>query len=429
MGLGLLLNATRPKPAFLRGARSEEAWLADVAEWFRENYSDVLEGLYQGRDLNDRTALAVTLHPQAENLEIAAVSGGRIEVSAKTSGTGPGYHVYVCELLDRLAADFELRWDAPDESGATWDETGYFESREVDVVEREMLGWLGGLAQMILESARDSQQTGWIILRGIGEPDYQHDGFVWTPLGPRDKGWLEATARDPRSGIDLFPWWDVGQGAPYHLGRAFSLMWTQVRWRPPIIDEERALLDRVLRHLERAYALDPGGPYPWAEWAELAGYAGRADSLPFGVAARAAQSGQPTIGYRRRPVRVHLKGRWSIEVPGSFAEVETSDSWRGFDYHREVYVSSLALGSKDGAPPPSGEDMIGWVSKLQGMDVLQHAAEGVVGRAEFRPDEGGRIALIGASAVTGSLAKSTITIDEADRDWAIGVWRSIRSSA
>src|SRR5262249_6382855 len=98
-----------------------------------------------------------------------------------------------------------------------------------------------------------------------------------------------------------------------------------------------------------------------------------------------------------------------------------------FDDHRVVYVSSLAIGSNDGGSPPSGEDLVGSLSAFQGADVIEHAVDRIVARARFRPVEGGRIALVGASAVAGFLATSTITIDEADREWALDTWRSIRS--
>ena len=55
------------------------------------------------------------------------------------------------------------------------------------------------------------------------------------------------------------------------MNRALCLMWTEVRWRAPGSDAERAVIDEALRALRKAFPLDPSLPYPWREWHELLG--------------------------------------------------------------------------------------------------------------------------------------------------------------
>src|SRR5205814_401036 len=98
---------------------------------------------------------------------------------------------------------------------------------------------------------------------------YPHHGPLVTPLGPRDLGWVEAVADDPRRGIDLFPWWSEGIDGSFYLGRALCRMWKDVRWRVPLTEEEGDLLMSTHLDLCRAYALEPSLSYPWREWREM----------------------------------------------------------------------------------------------------------------------------------------------------------------
>jgi hypothetical protein len=43
-------------------------------------------------------------------------------------------------------------------------------------------------------------------------------------------------------------------------------MWTDVRWRFPVNEQEEFVLSGVANCLKSAYELDPNLDYPWAEW-------------------------------------------------------------------------------------------------------------------------------------------------------------------
>ena len=47
------------------------------------------------------------------------------------------------------------------------------------------------------------------------------------------------------------------------------ILWTEIRWRPPADDPERAAMDEALGLLRRALPSDASLAYPWREWAEL----------------------------------------------------------------------------------------------------------------------------------------------------------------
>ena len=203
MGLGLFLRTTTSHPEPLQA----------IERVLRSRFADVVEHIG-----GDAAALAVGLHPAAEDVEFV-LQNATVTVSAKTSTAGPGYHAFVCELLECVGDDLGTKW-APAVDDEEGDETGYFASHDRAGLEAEMLGWLRGLCDVIAEQAADG--VGNLSVNLPTDTHYEAEGLIITPMGPRDRAWLEATTKDPRRGIDLFPWWAHGLGAEHAFGRALA---------------------------------------------------------------------------------------------------------------------------------------------------------------------------------------------------------------
>jgi hypothetical protein len=436
MGVGLYLTGrwrtTRDDP---------EAWLGRVQSWLEEHAGEPLESVRLGRDGEDHPAVLVNLHPCAEDFEIVVPEAGRVAASAKTSTVGPGYHAFLCDLLHRLGEAMDIDWDAPEDESGTGDETGYFHTGDPGALEGEFLEWLSGVAKLVAEGLEQDCQ--WMMISMAIGHHYHHHGPLVTPMGPRDVRWLEAVAEDPIRGIDLFPWWPAGIGAPFYLGRALARMWRDVRWRAPLADDEGRLLMDVHLDLVRAYRLDSSLDYPWREWRELMesieahfGYVEMAgDDLEAEVRRRAAEIGPeasvPLIGYRRRPVRVDLTDGWSIEVPGEMAEEWDEEGlWTARDAGRAVFFKSYSLSKDDGSQPEAREILDGLT--LPDGRRLEHQNEGVIGRAALTSPDGDDETgwqLIGHNAIDGGLAACNIMFGDPDeREWAIATWRSLGHS-
>jgi len=103
--------------------------------------------------------------------------------------------------------------------------------------------------------------------------------------------------------------------ASYYLGRALSLMWTAVRWRPPLVDSERKILKKVCENLDLAHRLDETLEYLWREWAEILDYLGTGSRDPGRIDGGFPL--RPLIGYRRDAIWVLLVAGWTIEIPGA----------------------------------------------------------------------------------------------------------------
>lgn len=424
MGVGLHLVARHKARLF--GGRLK---LSSIDAWFRKACPETWMDSSTGKDDSGQPTLFLQLHPCSEQIRLSLTGNNALIVSAKTSTTGPGYHRYLCGQLRALGEAFKLTWDPPDSKAGTGDETGFFHGGDPGEVDREMLAWLRGLGERVLELVRDGYNA-----IGVSMPEdcpYKEEGAVLSPMGPRDQAWLERLAATPASGMDLFPWKSDGLTASYWLGRAMSQIWMDVVWRPPLIDSEKRVQLDVLRCLSRAYGLDPRLEYPWREWAELLHHTDSADPLSEVVQGRAsAGTGSRLIGYRRHPLRVPLHRGWSIEIPGSFATEWSNEgqTWSGWDGGKTVWFSSLSFRGKDGSLP-SPERQFERPQEEAGEN-FEHRHEQMLGRAVLlrSVQEGEKVWHLAAEcAAPGNLAICNIYFDaDADRGWALETWKSIR---
>lgn len=430
MGVGFLLYG-----AVTVDESSQDQWFQSTADWFVQQTGEALESLRSGDNFEGIPTLFLSLHPTAEELEISIVSPGRISATAKTSTVGAGYHQYLCDLMKKFGEECGVEWEPPPDDGGTGDETGYFESGDFGAIEYEMQRWLLGTANRVREVLGDDY-TDLMISMPLGHT-YPNQGPLSTNLGPRDLAWLDRVIADPASGLDLFAWPEPGFGASYYRGRALCRMWTDVRWRSPLIDSERQTLMTVHHDLKRAYELDAALELPWREWNEVMEYLAADanseeaidDELKEEVARRAGSAhSTPLIGYRRMPIRVQFNDSWSISIPGEMAEDWTEEgNWHAWDGWTTVWFNSLSIEKKDGSKP-SAEELLNSFKPDEGEEI-RFEGERPVGSAAIRccvEDDEESWQLSGRLAVAGSVAIVNIYFaNEDDRESVIAIWNSI----
>jgi hypothetical protein len=409
-----------------------------VGAWLEAHEEEPLMVCRQARCEHGEAALFVHIHPGAEEVELCAPEPGRFLASAKTSTAGPGYHVFVCDLLQRLGRHFGVEWHEPDEEEGSGDETDYFFAGGVEVVRQEMLRWLAALAHVVTNEEFAEESHVRMVSMPLGYSYPEEEGIL-TPLGPRTRAWFGAVAEQPARGVEFFPWWPVGVGSAFFLGRALCRMWQDVRWRTPLTEAEGTLLMDVHLDLERAYRLDAEAPVPWREWAEVVEYLGdyfgyvefrEGDDLQAKIASRASRAvGGSRIGYRRGPVHVTLTGGWSMTVPGEFAEEWEPDgeAWTAWYGDRRVRFMSWSV--REGEDPEPAREILRDV-ELPAGELFEQPGGDMPGRAVFTSSEEAGVArwrLHAYSAVEGGFAHCDIRVrDRDDLAWALEVWRSLR---
>lgn len=423
MSVGLLLRAdviSAPETLLER----LETWLlarSDGETWSRITTSRNPEG-----------ALLAQLHPAAESVEFELTDAG-LQVGTSTSTVGPGYHRALCALLHDAAAHLGLRWRSAEEDEDTGDETEFFFTGDAARVDAEMLTWLGAVAAHLRE-ALDRGATH-LALAMPTDRQYLIDAAVLTALGPRDAAWIDAIAADPARGVDFFAWWADGAGAL--LGRALALAWSEVPWRAPLDDAERATMQEVAELLARAWSRDPTLAYPFREWLELldclADTSPASQHLRATLGSLAARATGPRIGYRRHDQIVHLPGSWTIRVPGSLRENFEDGTWSAHDDGRTVWVTSFAVDGNLGAGGDAADAAALLEHKLPPGERLTLQVGRRVGVASLHKTEEDGTALWclqAQSALPGMLAMCSIYFeDEAHRAWAIATWHSLENRA
>ena len=132
--------------------------------------------------------ISLNLFPSAENLVIK-LDKGRIVAEISTTGSGPGFHQHICNLLDELADEFGQDWEA-----SPGDDTGYYFKRDTEELYRSFLGWLEDVGKAILGQQAQSQIHGGGSVRLCMDvhTEFQHDAAILTNLGPRGLDWAES---------------------------------------------------------------------------------------------------------------------------------------------------------------------------------------------------------------------------------------------
>lgn len=440
MSLGLSVIGTYFAIGNEKRPPSPKVWLQEVERWLLAACGEQLEMEPEVDDGGGEPTLYALLHPCAAAIEITAPQRGVVRLSAMTSSVGPGYHQFLCSLMDRMAEELGVAW-GPEIEGESEDETGYFYGRDRARLEREMLAWLGAVCRVFLEPGGMLEGD---ITPGEAPPAmamgmecrFVHDGGVSTPMGPRDRAWFEAVAEDPRRGIDFFAWWEEGESARTLLRRAEAMMWSQVRWVPAASEEDFKIQCRAAELLAAAYERDATLAYPWREWAELMALVEWEGEPRAEVERRAAgeHPSTPLIGYLRGDVVLSLPGPWTIVLPGTLS-VGNDDSGEfvASDGTRTVRCSTLSFGEGDERPtmeqildnpPPMdlerGEKLAPWrIGRLGGIAEVGRVKDGEKGEEYW---------MMAAMVCTdGELALVSIFYErDEDREWAERTWRSVR---
>ncbi len=294
----------------------------------------------------DKSSLFCTLHPAAEELEISLIDSHHVTVSANTSTVGPGYHIYLCQLLHKWTETFGIQWqeNKSEDDSEFGDEAEYFFTGKEENVYKHMTAWIRSLTGLFFDGNLDPNHNGTPLCMPMNA-SFRSEALAITPLGPRDWDWLHGVSVGSIEAREFFPWFDAEPSAKYLLNRALVQMWSSVRWRTPLNKNETALLQSVANSLARAYALDTTLTFPWNEWNEILTFLEK-DQPDF---IKANVSGEGRIGYRRRRVRTQLPGDWSIETDGSFSEFQSDDDGdlSSFDPPREIWFTAYSISADD----------------------------------------------------------------------------------
>jgi hypothetical protein len=417
IGFYLLGRFTKPK-------LEPHIWLRQLEKWILKKCSDLQPATRQGF-IQEKPCLFSTFHPAAEEVEIALPDPNHITVSANTSTAGPGYHIFLCDLLHRWTDDFSINWKrfGPDDDTCFGDEADYFFGRNQRSVYGHMEHWLKRLTGGFFDGTFDPDLKE-IALCMPMNVRFEANSLAITQLGPRNRDWLFQMSNGSIDYREFFPWYKPGINADYHLGRALVHMWSDIRWRKSVDQNEAHLVQSVLSSLELAYRMDPTLQFPWNEWQELLVLSEK--KVPNFLRQQATGAGH--IGYRRRRVKTSLPGGWWIETEGSFSEFkpDSDGAVSSFDPPREIWFTAYSFSADD---QNQAFHRMRDTALSEKHDLI-HQNDSYISVADINKqtrDNGGYY-LLKASSI-GVLCRSILTLvfnSQVERDWAIGVWKSLK---
>jgi hypothetical protein len=262
----------------------------------------------QKLDLPDH--FAVTLHP-AGGLVALRVMADHVEVLAKTSDVGAGYHAFLVSLLESAARDLGVAWEWDDKSG-------YVQHRDFARLQTRMAEFLKDLAAAPEEhGGSDSELAGCRINLDSDLEEVEADETeVLTPLGPKPVdevlGWrsLDGAAL-ARAAEDFFAWPGQGFDGGFYRGLMLYSLWNDIRWAYPIDPKEVELAKRTLRWFKAA--ADQGVIDPTCQPAVME----EISALILAKEDRVHFPRRDGVGYRRRMMRKRLGHGWTMTIPAS----------------------------------------------------------------------------------------------------------------
>jgi hypothetical protein len=416
MGLGFVYRAPLPRRGLERRALSIAALWREVREIALaavQQTGSPLSDWYSSRQ--DDRHLSLSFLPFEEDVEFAA-RDGFVEVFAKTSGAGPGYHEFLVDLLDMIEQRAGLAWSGDGDGDEYGDETQYRARRSTEALRAAMAEQFSALSSIVVDEI-----GGGALLNMSVDDTPEVTAFAASPLGEWSKEWFERAARAEGEHLfamaeEFFPWWETGLTARNLTKFGNALCWTAVRWVKPETAAEEQVIRSALECFEQAGRLGAKS-LPELEIYELRRL----------LAAEAEPDVAPNprgIGFRRRTFNVLLPGGWALKVPGYYHEdVEdegaTQVYWFG---DRTIRASALRFGAS-----ASPEGILATATSRRG-SALDDLHEGLTGSAHTEWSDSDQCFLTHASLVSErSLLSLTFAHDaEPDREWAYGVARSAK---
>jgi len=293
-----------------------------------------LEPLATSDRLLQAGQLAVTLHPGGGIIALRVMEDC-VEVLAKTSDVGPGYHAFLVSLLESAARSLGVAWE--------WDDkTAYAQDRDFVRLQTRMTEFLKGLAGAPdKHGGSGAKLAGCRILLGLEVEADENE--VLTPLGPKTVAevlrWQSLDdAALSRAAADFFPWWGQGFDGGFYRGLGLYSLWNDVRWAYPIDPKEVELAKRTLRWCKEAVNhgfVDPAfQPSALNEVGDVI----LARENPRHFPDRAG------IGYRRRMMRKRLGHGWVLTIPASLGERVDADDAKTLVMLNHVLEIRVSMG-------------------------------------------------------------------------------------
>jgi hypothetical protein len=426
MGLGFCVQSSIPARGIFHRKLSRDSLYAEIADAIRKYVKDPLAASLLSFQSQEHS-LYVTLHPGAEFLEILWSPEQWIQVSAKTSTIGPGYHAFLIALLRHLETVLGLRWNWDEENA---DETDFAKSGDFQSLQNQMADFWKGICSAILSQIQNNAKN-IVINWPLNAPHPVLGGFAATPLGPLSRECCEAILTGDHNTLiaacrRFFVWWDQEPDAVFWRNTGSMLLWSNVPWRIPDNKSERVVCQLALDCFHRALLMDSNISLPQIEMDELQCFL----ALPEDAAQE--QPSEEGIGYYRRLMSHPLTGHWAINLPGYYSQLIEDDGtfvfWFG---ERTIRFSSFSVKRNPDATSSLQDSLAVFPKENPNSKIISLEKNHLHGMAAISPpnaDKDRDYWMLHGKIVCNEDSIGLLTLcfdDPADKTWAVETFQSI----
>ena len=427
MGVDIILRSAIPKPKWLARFGTPPSLLDKIAEsaaWFAAERG--LRPFFLVAEHSDSN-LALVFHP-AEQAAQFSLGNNEIAVAARTSNGGPGYHVYIVDVLRHLENQCGLNWVDDTEAGEV-DETNYLRSGDFQDVTQQMDGWLRLNLKHVSEMDEEYKSVAIGIPTRLICSDFE-SGHVQTVHGPIGfRKLADAVGLDNAEfrafADDFYVWPTPETDLAFWQRTTNALLWCDVPWRPPTSDDDKWTYDAARYALEQFKRAGGDTELFKVEEAEIAQMvsSGTGEQLPLPF-----PDGR---GYRRRRLTRPLQDYWTIEIPGHWYLEQTEDD-AAYWYSNMTVRSVLKFVTSDTGRPAT--ELLTEIvhdealERSKKLEIQRIADDGFIGFVEAVEETGdANFALLGRYANDNAiLIVSCYFDDEAETAMAWDYLRSVK---
>lgn len=258
---------------------------------------------------------------------------GNIEGGTQTSLAGPGFHKATIDFLDTLSIQLSAEFDVEDEAR-------YANRRNFKELQSTYISFLNSLLNTFLKDYMD-KNTAYVAtwLSKKWQPADQ-EGII-TPMGKfthDDFSFILQNNRLEELATNYFIWYNITRDAWFHRGLALYWMWNDFCWVKPRNQEEAAIAEKILFHLDAAKKIDPSIPLPVEEWQEIVSLTGK----NLAITSQNNLKYLTKIGYRRNNIIVQYPRGWEVQLPGNMLAEEEENTEIYWDDLRNFRMNSHA---------------------------------------------------------------------------------------
>jgi hypothetical protein len=326
--------------------------------------------------------------------------------------------------VEKLGRDLGIKWNWDLHEGEEYyqDETGYYQHRSFDQLQREMLQWLRALCRSFKEEGEGQI----MVSLPMGFPRMKRDYFAVSPVQQWEKAWFEKVGNlEPEdlnwAGEEFFIWWNKEPDVLFYKQTGMALMNVECPWHLPEDEKEKKSLSTIDQCFESARALDPFVDLPDNDW-------GTVKDL---LAETEPDILQTEFGYRKHLMTFDLPGDWLIDLPGTMYRSTDENSLVFYDHLFSVRSLAYTVKKKESDAEYAETFFDDKVNVGAGTEVLYSetdlAGKAIIYYTIDKELNSEYWILQGVKVKDDNFLLSTISYPtEEYKEWAIETWNSVK---